>query len=100
MAEPEVAKEGPTAFPDCRWSDDPAIGFGIEFPQLLQFPVLFFGQKLDAHVISHAHRAVRGFVLLPRLQRFMVITDTSAAFRAFCGAIIKHVFAGLFVKTD
>src|SRR5687768_6305939 len=57
---------------------------------LLQLPILLLRQQLDAHFGSHLQSTVLGFVLLPGIQRFLIVTDASAPTRALRGAIAER----------
>src|SRR5208282_1567779 len=67
-------------FPDVSRCCNPARRLRIELFQLLQFEILFFRQKLDAHGRGHVHGGTFRFVFLPRIQRFTVVAKTGAAF--------------------
>src|SRR5437879_1942400 len=78
----------------------PARSFRIELFQLLKFEVFFFRQKLDAHGLRHANRAILRLMFLSRLQRLIVVTKTDATNRSLCRTIEKDVLAGLLILTD
>lgn len=52
------------------------------------------------HGSCHLNRAVLRFVLLPRLERFAIVTDVSASFRALGRTIYKDAFTGRLVRTN
>src|SRR5262249_16577461 len=83
MVEAAIAKEGSVEFPDFRRCFHPARRFRIELTKFLQLSILFFRQKLDAHGSCHTDSGIFWLIFFPSLQRFMVVTNTSAAFRTF-----------------
>src|SRR5690606_11791720 len=80
---------------------DPARRRGVELTELLQLPILRLRQNLDAHVRRHIDRVTPfGLGCLPRLPRFAVIAQASAAGRALRRAVEKDDLAGLLVLAD
>src|SRR5215468_62261 len=100
MVEAAIAKEGAVEFPDFGRCFHPARRFRIELSKFLQVPILFFSQQLDAHGSCHTHGGVFWLMFFPRLQRFTVVTNTSTAFRTFCGTIIKNVLACFLIMAN
>src|SRR5579885_686184 len=84
-----IAEERAAQFPDLRRRLHPARSFRVEIPEFLQLSILLFRQNPDAHGGSHIERVPRRMnaLLFPRLLAFMVVTNTSAAFRSFRRAI-------------
>src|SRR5258708_1134005 len=78
-----ITKEGAAEFSDIRSCFHPARCFRIEVSEFLQTPILFFRQKLNAHGSCHIYSAIFWLMFLSCLQRFTVVTNTSAAFRTF-----------------
>src|SRR5208282_4876384 len=64
-AEAAIAKERAAQSPDRRRRLHPARGFGIEVTKLLQLPIFFFAQDLDADGIRHLLSAAPGLMFLP-----------------------------------
>ena len=93
-------RKGSSERPDVRRRSDPAGSLRIEVAELLQFSVLFLRQKVDAHRGGHLDGAALRLVFFPRLERFTVVADTSAAGWALCGAIAERVAARLSVLAD
>lgn len=78
-----ITKEGTAELSNIRRCLHPARRFRVEIPKFLQFPILFLRQKLNAHRSRHIHSGIFWLVFFPCLQRFAVVTNTSAAFRTF-----------------
>src|SRR5688572_30523625 len=92
-----VAKQGPAELPDGRRSLQPARCFQVEVPELLQVPVFFFCQQLNAHAGSQLHSIPFRLVFFPGVQGFPIVTEAPAVFWTFRGTIVKKVFTRLFV---
>lgn len=80
-----IDKEGAAEFSNIRRCFHPTGRLRIEISKSLQFSILFFCQKLDAHDGCHIN-GVASWIhtfLLPRLLPITVITYASAAVWTF-----------------
>src|SRR5690606_32405742 len=95
-----VAEEGAAARRDIGGRCDPARSRRVELAQRLQLAVLVFRQDFDAHLGGHAEGARLRLVLLARGQRFVVVANAPAAFRALGRAVDEDEAAGLGAAPD
>src|SRR5581483_9867865 len=95
-----IAEEGAAEFSDLRRCLHPTGRLRIELAKFLQLAILLFGEKFDAHGGRHAHGVVFGFVFFSCVQRFAVVAKASAPGGAFCGTIIKNIFARFLILTN
>src|SRR5579863_7174635 len=61
--EAAIAKKGAAEFSDIGRRLHPARGFGVELSEFLQFAILLFRQKLDAHRRCHFFGVPLRFIL-------------------------------------
>ena len=60
-----IAEEGTAEFSDSRRGSHPARRFRVEISKFLQFPILFFRQKLNAHSSRHIYSVTSGLMFFP-----------------------------------
>src|ERR671914_490539 len=78
-----IAKNSAATFSDISRCLHPTRRLRIEIAQRLQLSILRFREDLNPHGGCHICRAVLRLVFLSCLQRFLVVTHTTAAFGAF-----------------
>jgi hypothetical protein len=100
LAVAEITEEGTSQLSDVGRGLYPAGRFLVKGAQLLQRPVFFFFQQRNAHGSSHVQGILGRGMFFSGLLCFPVVTHASAAFGAFCRAIVEEVLARLRILAD
>src|SRR5690606_5089320 len=96
----KIPEDGAAELPDSRRRPQPAGRLRIELPDFLQPTIQLLREQLRAHLRSQLHGAALRLVLLPRLERLLIVAEASPASRALLRAADEEVLVRFAVVFD